>query len=228
MLHDQQRDKDAGEVLTGLTSQFDKNPNMREILEAFGLDANALRSRGAYFLACDKQQKQDYAEQRKLLDEAIGYDPTDADVLIAMHRFAETDEAYRKQTSTLIKKAAEKFRQDIEGDPEDPQGYNQFAWLIGNTEGNYEEALKFSLRSLELAPDRAGYLDTLGRCYYALGDYENAIRNQARAVELDPHSLVIRRQLDFFKAEQAKNQKEGAAPASKTTSENKAESQPEE
>lgn len=213
MLHDQQRDKDAGEVLTGLTSQFEKNPNIREIVEAFGLDANALRSRGAYFLACHQQQNKAFAEQRKLLDEAIGYDPTDADVLIAMHRFVEADEAYRQKTSILIKKAAEKFRQDIEGDPEDPQGYNQYAWLIGNTEGDYDEALKFSLRSLELAPDRAGYLDTLGRCYYALGDYENAIKNQSRAVELDPHSLVIRRQLDFFKSEQAKAQKDGAPPA---------------
>lgn len=223
MLHDQQRDKDAGEVLTTLTSQFEKNPNIREIVEAFGLDANALRSRGVYFLACDQQQKMAFAEQRKLLDEAIGYDPTDADVLIAMHRFPEADEAYRQKTSILIKKAAEKFRQDIEGDPEDPQGYNQYAWLIGNTEGNYDEALKFSLRSLELAPDRAGYLDTLGRCYYALGDYENAIKNQARAVELDPHSLVIKRQLDFFKSEQAKAKKEGAPP----TPEQKAEPKPE-
>jgi tetratricopeptide (TPR) repeat protein len=227
MLHDQQRDKDAGEVLTTLTSQFEKNPNIREIVEAFGLDANALRSRGAYFLACDQQQKKAFAEQRKLLDEAIGYDSTDADVLIAMHRFAEADEAYRQTTSILIKKAAEKFRQDIDGNPEDPQGYNQYAWLIGNTEGNYDEALKFSLRSLELAPDRAGYLDTLGRCYYALGDYENAIKNQARAVELDPHSLVIRRQLDFFKAEQAKTQKDGVPSPAPTNPEKKAESKPE-
>lgn len=206
MLHDQQREKDAGETLTALTSQFEKNANIREIVEAFGLDANALRSRAAYFLASDQQQKNAFAEQRKLLEEAIGYDPTDADVLIAMFRFPEADEAFKQKTSILIKKAAEKFRQDIDSEPEEPQGYNQYAWLIGNTEGDYDEALRCSLRSLELAPDRAGYLDTLGRCYYAKGDFENAIKNQARAVELEPHSLVIRRQLDFFRSEQAKKQ----------------------
>lgn len=76
--------------------------------------------------------------------------------------------------------------------------YNQFAWLVSNTEGDLDEALQSSLQSLELRPNTAGFLDTLGRCYFAKGDYENAVKCQARAVELEPHSGQIRRQLERF------------------------------
>ena len=81
---------------------------------------------------------------------------------------------------------------------------NQFAWLVGNTLGESdpvlaEEAIRCSHKSLEFNPDAAGYFDTLGRCYYAKGDIENALKYQAEAVRLDPHSGLIRRQLEFFK-----------------------------
>jgi tetratricopeptide (TPR) repeat protein len=59
-------------------------------------------------------------------------------------------------------------------------------------------AVVYSRRSLELAPDEPSYLDTLGRCYYAVGDYEHAVENQRRAVELAPQYGVMRRQLAMF------------------------------
>ncbi len=47
-------------------------------------------------------------------------------------------------------------------------------------------------------PDRSGFLDTLGRCYYAKGDFANAVRFQTRAVALDPHSPAMLAQLELF------------------------------
>jgi tetratricopeptide (TPR) repeat protein len=76
---------------------------------------------------------------------------------------------------------------------------NQLAWLVSNTEGDFDEAVRCSLRSLDLRPDAAGYYDTLGRCYYAKGDYANAVSNQSKAVEMEPHSPQIVRQLELFK-----------------------------
>ncbi len=70
--------------------------------------------------------------------------------------------------------------------------------MVANTEGDYKDPLKCSQRSLELQPGEAGFIDTLGRCYYAVGDYENAVREQRRAVKLEPHSGQIGRQLEFF------------------------------
>src|SRR5690606_21432715 len=80
--------------------------------------------------------------------------------------------------------------------------YNQYAWLISNTEGDKRKALQYSLRSLELVPDEPAQLDTAGRCYFALDDLENALRVQRRAVKLMPHSPPLVRQLAEFEAAQ--------------------------
>ena len=78
--------------------------------------------------------------------------------------------------------------------------YNQYAWLISNTEGDQQQALQYSLRSLELSPNEPALLDTAGRCYFAIGDLENALRVQRRAVKLMPHSPPLTRQLAEFEA----------------------------
>ena len=80
------------------------------------------------------------------------------------------------------------------------QRLNDYAWLVGNTEGNVEQALRFSQESLRLRPGTPGYLDTLGRCYYRLGDCENAVKFQRQAVRRDPHSGQLIRQLELFES----------------------------
>jgi tetratricopeptide (TPR) repeat protein len=69
---------------------------------------------------------------------------------------------------------------------------------VGNTIGDYDEAVKLSHLSLEMVPSSAGYLDTLGRCYYTKGDFENAVKYQTEAVKFSPYSGQIRRQLELF------------------------------
>ena len=74
---------------------------------------------------------------------------------------------------------------------------NQYAWLVANTAGNYERALKYSLRSLDYDTD-AAKLDTAARCHYALGQYDQAIAMQRRAIEMQPNSYPMERQLELF------------------------------
>ena len=134
-------------------------------------------------------------------------DPTDADVLIAMHRLRRADDAWVASTQQHIRQAVDIFtarfkrlrgsgvlanRNQIASE------LNQMAWLVGNTVGDYEQAVADSRRSLELRPHSAGLLDTLGRAYFTEGDVTNALKYQRRAVKLEPHSQQILRQLDEF------------------------------
>ena len=74
---------------------------------------------------------------------------------------------------------------------------NNYAWLVANTEGDYQKALKFSLESLTIRTDGAKY-DTCARCYFAVGDIENAIATQKKAIKLLRHSPPLERQLAEF------------------------------
>lgn len=216
MLHDLEKDGQAAEVLSAASETLDKNEGVRRLAYVkMGRDPESVRARMQFFRAEHLKRSGDTEKQIAQLKEAAEADPNDADVLIAMYRISTPDSDLRKQALELIAAAAEHFRAQIKereqgaasaSDEERRAAWNQllassnnqFAWLVANTEGNYGEALRCSQRSLELRPDTAGYLDTLGRCYYAKGDLENAVAVQSKAVELEPYTAQIRRQLDTF------------------------------
>lgn len=197
MLHDKDEDLKAAEVLRSLDDAIGKN---RDADEDLGLrKVKEIRSRMHYFYACDALKRNQPEEYKKHLDRALAADPGDVDVLIACYRLEKASDAGREKTRDLIAKAAAEMRQQIREAPEDPQPLNQFAWLIGNTEGDYDEAVRCSQKSIELSPDASGYFDTLARCYYAKKDYASAVQFQTKALEMEPHSGLLARQLELFK-----------------------------
>jgi tetratricopeptide (TPR) repeat protein len=205
MLHDQGEDLRAAEVLKPLDEALSKMQPLPEKIA--GRTPGSIRSRMDHFYACHWGEKGDRRKQRQYLEAALAADPTDVDVLIACYRFPGADDAWRQKTEDLIKKAADTLRTQIAANPDKSLYYNQLAWLIGNTEGDFEEALKCSRKSLELEPGAGGYYDTLGRVYYGKGDYANAVKYQTKAARLDPHSGLIRKQLELFKQALEKHQK---------------------
>jgi tetratricopeptide (TPR) repeat protein len=137
-------------------------------------------------------------------------------LLIARFRFRQADDAFREQTTMAIQSATEAYEREIlqyQGQVEEgggvlqdsamvqgPLAYrlNEYAWLVSNTSGDFTRARRFSRRSLQIDPGNEAYLDTLGRCYFAEGDLENAIKYQQFACERAPHEQLIRRQLESF------------------------------
>lgn len=193
LLHDQQRDGEAAQILEVAVNHMSSGN-----AEARGLvrDPDSLRARMHYFYA---QHFRDDPEKRLAhLEQAVAADATDADVLIALYREENATPPQRQRTLQLIKAATDQFREQMRASPDNPSPYNQFAWLVSNTDGDLEEALRASLRSLDLKPRTAAYLDTLGRCYYALGDLRNALKHQRMAVAIEPHSRQMQQQLKLF------------------------------
>ena len=199
MLHDQGDDEPAAEVLQEALTTTEAAINGGKQVDDLASDLKQTRARMHYFFACVAEKKGELPKQYEQLQRAIQSDDTDADVLIGLHRYPSLTTAQKADVKKKIQHAADKFRLQIQENADDATAYNQLAWLIGNTEGDYQEALNCSRRSLVLKPKTAGYLDTLGRCYFAVGDLENAIKSQLQAVELDPHSGLMKRQLEFFK-----------------------------
>jgi tetratricopeptide (TPR) repeat protein len=205
MLHDQGQTRQAAETLQAVIQATGKDAANDD--EIAGRTVGEIRARMHYFFACDHQQRGDRTKQRAELDQALAADPAEVDTLIACYRLQGMPEEYHKKIVGLIRKAADDLREQISSEPDDPNGYNQYAWLVGNTEGDYDEALRFSKTSLELSPDTGGFYDTLARVYYAKKDYAQAVQSQAKAHELDPHSGQIARQLEFFRRAAAEHAK---------------------
>jgi len=217
LMHDQARHADACAALQGIVELMEQNTTIVRRLEELQRDPNRIRGQMHFSQSLDLHERKQYEQERQQLEQALRHDPVNADILIAMHRVPDAAESWRKQTQQRIDNLTERFRAAIlvaersyqvaptdENRDELALMLNQYAWLAANTDGDCQAALESSRRSLELIPDDPGYLDTLARCYFALGDYDNAVKQQRRAVELEPHSGQIRRQLELFEQQQQK------------------------
>lgn len=204
-LHDRGENKQAAELMAKVCTTIEENKRLKsQVLR--NSDLGLFFSQRDYFRACQARDEGDYPLERELLDSAFRYENLDADVLIAMYRSPEADEAYREKTLKRIQQASEELEGLIKERPDDSQSFNHWAWLISNTEGDYDQAVKYSQRSLELSPESPSYLDTLGRCYYAAGELEKAIEVQRKAVAMHPYLQVMQSQLEKFETEFAKKE----------------------
>lgn len=215
LLHDRDRDLEAANTLSGVVKAMEQQQVMKMISETFGRTPGGIRSRMHYFFSQHHAQQKDQKKHQELLEKGIQEDPRDADVLIAMYRLSSQDEAWKTNTLRLVQEAVKYFQGEIKKydnairqadnkSQEEALGRklasanNQLAWLVANTTGDLDEAIQCSKRSLELRPESAGYLDTLAHCYYAKGDYRNAVKHQQEAVQKEPYSAQMQRQLKLF------------------------------
>ncbi len=231
LLHDHEQDLQAAEMLQPAVHLIQTDAAVLGRLQERGPEGIVSRMHLFYALHFERMGQRE--KQIEYLSKGIKRDPTDADVLIAMYRVPQQDEAWQKDTELRIAQAAEKLRGTIgqlcqvlesleqsEGGSEQQATlrrylattYNQLAWLISNTQGDFQEALRSSHESLKLRPGDAGLLDTMARCYYALGDYENAIKYQSSAAKLEPYSRQIARQLQQFEDALAQEKKDAPDP----------------
>jgi len=231
LLHDRLRELPAAEIMAPVCELFQKDDNAKGAETAketwsrlLDLPPEAAVARMNYFYACHFHEQGDWPKEKEHLKAAVDAYSKDADVLIAMYRLPQADEAWKALAKEKIESVAGEFRREVDEDranmeaaDEQSRSFgmrafaiacNQYAWLVGNTSGDHQDALKLSQESVEIArqlPEMkahlAGYLDTLGRAHFGAGDVANAAKYQAMAVALNPTSGQIRRQLEFFQRE---------------------------
>jgi hypothetical protein len=198
-LHDQGRDAEAADMLRRVIEGRGDGEAMDQILMRLERDPRSVRSRMLYFGACAAGARGDEATQRRLLDEALRSYAKDVDALIALYALAGRDPDRQADAKARVARALEQIDEEIQAVPDDPNGYNEYAWLVANTEGDVRKATRYSKKSLEQSFDSASYLDTLAHCRAAGGDRTGAVRTQSLAARQEPHNLTIRRNLDRFR-----------------------------
>ena len=224
-LHDLERDNEAAELYKALLDAADKDTTIMQRLRAQQPgegSANALRANMLFYAACHAARENNRALERQLLDKAISLDRMNVEVLIALYPLTADEPDARAEVVKLIHEFVDAIRSKADEAPEESALYNQYvsncynqiAWLVANTEGDVDEAIRLSHRSIDMARASGegkrvgGLLDTLGHCYYAKKDYANAVKYQTQAAELDPHTAAIGRQLKVFRAALAKEQEQ--------------------
>lgn len=206
-LHDLQQETRAAETLAAVFQPRPKeNVDPETVLRQLDREPATTRSRMLYFEAVAAEALGKPGLQRQKLEESIRTSPKDVDALIALHRLADGTPLQRQAVQAQIEQAFAQIEREITARPDEPNGYNEFAWLAANTvddttpQDRIRKATRYSQKSLEISFDNASYLDTLAHCHAAEGNYERAIRTQELAARYEPHNRTIHRNLERFRS----------------------------
>lgn len=209
LLSDLQRHREVAELLTPLIDRLEKDANLKQqLIRLSTFNYSFIISSAQYHAALAMIDEGKLDSARPLLAQAFQRYPVNVDILISMYQL-DGDETWRNLVERTLEVTIRQVEQSIQDVREDAKrfgqpivlelGYqlNQYAWLVANTTGNKEQALKYSLESLEISNDSAK-MDTCARCYFAVKDYENALRMQKLALKQSPYSPPLLRQLKLI------------------------------
>jgi thiol-disulfide isomerase/thioredoxin len=141
----------------------------------------------------DKIESDDMISAAKAARAILDIDPTNVKALEVVIRYAKYNNA-----PTLIREIFDTIPIT------DLNGYqaNQFAiMLLSESDLGYrypKVAIKYATYALEQCPENGDYINTYARSLYCLGDVENAIVWQKKAVELIPDDSVYQDNLDYY------------------------------
>jgi len=204
-LHDQEREDEAADCLERLVEgrRGDGKPRPEggdAILQQIGRDPAATRSRMHFFRSCAAALKGDAAGRRKALEAALKAYGKDVDALIALYGLPDNSPQQKEQARDRVRRALVQIDNEIQALPEESNGYNEYAWLVANTEGDIQKATRYSKHSLVRSFDSSSYLDTLAHCQAAGGQAAAAVRTQSLALRQEPHNRTIRKNLERFQS----------------------------
>ncbi|HUG68721.1 MAG TPA: hypothetical protein VMM76_13280 [Pirellulaceae bacterium] len=80
--------------------------------------------------------------------------------------------------------------------------HNNAAWLAAKCKRRLDDALAHAKRAIELVPNEAQYIDTLGEVYFQQGQVDLAINCAKQCIDLAPSTAFYQEQLTRFQAAQ--------------------------
>lgn len=162
-----------------------KHPDdaIREFEEALRLSPGLPQAQLGLVLAY--RQKGDFAKARQMLEAVVGKNPRSAEGQLELADLLAEQKLYPD--------AIQHYQEALRLKPDMPEAHNNLAWLLATSEDpkyrNPGASLDHARRAVELTHWREpNSIDTLAEAFYANGNFQEAVRVQTKALQLDPQN----------------------------------------
>ena len=143
--------------------------------------------------------RHDEKEIDRRLQQLLQLKPTDTDIAIDVVPLLR-QRGRSADADLLFKWSYDPARKDLDAHPDDPQRLNELAWLCAKCDRNLPEARVWAQKAVKIAPNDAAILDTLAEVEFHLGQPEEAVRIETRALSLQPDDPYMTKQLQHYLA----------------------------
>ena len=167
---------------------------VREYQEAVRLSPGSPRAQLGLALA---YRRKGYLEKsRQSFEKLLGDNPRSAE---GQRLLADL---YAEQK--IYADAIEHYEQALRMNPKDAAAHNNLAWLLATSEDpkfrDPAKALEHARRAVDLSGGKeATFIDTLAEAHYVNGNFQEAVKVQARALELDPNNPELREHMARYR-----------------------------
>jgi tetratricopeptide (TPR) repeat protein len=140
------------------------------------------------------------------LDEALREVETCATLIpghtdVLLHVLPDLEKGGRKKAADELFDKCWALHEKLAADhPQSAYAHNSLAWLAAGCRRQLDKALEHGRKATELAPDQAGYLDTLAEVHFQRGDKDKAIELMKKCIALDGQNAYFRKQRRRFEA----------------------------
>jgi tetratricopeptide (TPR) repeat protein len=148
-------------------------------------------------------------------DSDVSVDSTaDMDIIILAYRLCkqnpDIDQEFKDCVESMLKRMWQAIVLDFDSRLElraerIPSTCNLAAWLLANTDGDYQSAATLMEAALKITADDVSFLDTLAHVHFLGGKIDEAIHTQEQVVRMAPEAVIFQNTLKRFK--QAKDEK---------------------
>ena len=128
-----------------------------------------------------------HAEAIPLLVELVAADPSSIELRFRLGA------AYER--SGREAEATETFRELLRQAPDNSMALNYLGYMWAEKGENLPEALGMIRRALEIDPENAAYIDSLGWVYFRLGDFPHAVEELEKAAKMLPSDSTVQEHL---------------------------------
>jgi len=90
------------------------------------------------------------------------------------------------QATGRYNESADFYERVLDIEPNAVVAVNNLAWIMCEEQGRYAQSLQLAQRGLKITPQYVDLVDTRGLIYYRLGEYDKAVADFTRCIELYP------------------------------------------